>query len=670
MAPQKPHRRMMPAGASTVHDSPIYKHSAVYFVGFLAALFILALYTVGGPHQSGAGGASLAQSAAHQQSASANSSQQVDLSKLSLEQLERLKELARERQWEEEWWKMYMKKEAERKSKLAKEHAGKEKEVISEFNITLTRENVQRVAKDGYLFVTWANHHYMDFAMSWIQHLRSQNLTNFLVGAMDEEILMVLAKRRIPTFSMQSGLTTGDFGWGSPTFAKMGRKKISLIATFLKLDVQVIISDVDVMWLRDPVPFFKRYPDADVLTSADHLLSTVGSREELEKYPEAGSAFNIGIMLFRKKSLTFVEEWIRVIESDDKIWDQNAFNDLARKGQQIMPDDPKHYFKGDDGKLLMGVLPLAYFASGHVYFTQKMHETMGIQPYAVHATFQFSGTPGKRNRFREAGLWLERPEYIKPKGGFIAYESHIPQHLMDTGGPRTNQMDINNTVGHFDLVNYQLKELRNAFALATILNRTLILPPFWCGLDRWWAPHAGTIPGSEFKLPFICPADHVLDLENGLGRVWDEAEHGPQMDFREYTFSNHTDFPVDFKNSAINIIVCQKGKGYCPDADAPGTVDVNKVFLQENLMSEQIKMVLSSVSHAALLKFNTMKGAFGNFTNEADYTKFFRRMNHLGSVWCCIDAHPGHIHYDFWWDVPHTDKFGRKWQKWEPKPGP
>lgn len=56
----------------------------------------------------------------------------------------------------------------------------------------------------------------------------------------------------------------------------------------------MIISDVDVFWLRDPVPFFKRFPDADVLTSTDHLLSTVGSREELEKYPEAGSAFNIG----------------------------------------------------------------------------------------------------------------------------------------------------------------------------------------------------------------------------------------------------------------------------------------------------------------------------------------------------------------------------------------
>lgn len=51
-------------------------------------------------------------------------------------------------------------------------------------------------------------------------------------------------------------------------------------------------------------------------------------------------------MLFRKKSLPFVEEWIKIIEADEKIWDQNAFNDLARKGQQFLFDDPNHYFRG------------------------------------------------------------------------------------------------------------------------------------------------------------------------------------------------------------------------------------------------------------------------------------------------------------------------------------
>jgi hypothetical protein len=172
-----------------------------------------------------------------------------------------------------------------------------------------------------------------------------------------------------------AGLPTGDFGWGSKTFAKMGRKKINLIARFLELGVkvsgaaagltsfgaalalqpfprvhndlaaaapaagaaarcrrlrmqhdvtdapspplpaklrQVVISDVDVLWLRNPLPFFNRFPGADVLTSSDHLVSTVGKAEELERYPEAGSAFNIGIMLFQEKSLPFVKQWIKV----------------------------------------------------------------------------------------------------------------------------------------------------------------------------------------------------------------------------------------------------------------------------------------------------------------------------------------------------------------------
>jgi len=67
----------------------------------------------------------------------------------------------------------------------------------------------------------------------------------------------------------------------------------------------------------------------------------------------------------------------------------------------------------------VGVLPVAFFCSGHVYFTQQMHKTLGIEPYAVHATFQFSGTPGKRHRFRDAGLWWEDDQYFHPPGGWM-----------------------------------------------------------------------------------------------------------------------------------------------------------------------------------------------------------------------------------------------------------
>ena len=156
-----------------------------------------------------------------------------------------------------------------------------------------TREMVQKIQQNGYLCVTWANWHYQDFVMTWVAHVRKVNITGYIVGAMDDHLLQVLIDKKINTFSMKSGLTTGDFGWGSKTFAKMGREKIRLISIFLRLGVQVIIADVDVLWLRNPLPFFDRYQEADLLTSSDHLSNTVDN-ESLEKWPDAASAANIG----------------------------------------------------------------------------------------------------------------------------------------------------------------------------------------------------------------------------------------------------------------------------------------------------------------------------------------------------------------------------------------
>ena len=63
---------------------------------------------------------------------------------------------------------------------------------------------------------------------------------------------------------------------------------------------------------------------------------------------------------------------------------------------------------GYGGKYKFGILPVSMFCSGHTYFTQRMPFKLGLDPYVVHATFQFSGTPGKRWRLREALLWNVR----------------------------------------------------------------------------------------------------------------------------------------------------------------------------------------------------------------------------------------------------------------------
>ena len=107
-----------------------------------------------------------------------------------------------------------------------------------------------------------------------------------------------------------------------------GRKKINLVQLFTEMNLTVIISDTDTVWMRNPFEYFKQYPEADILTSSDFLHYTHGD-EGLEEPRDALSPFNIGIMMFSPKSASFARKWVEVIEADEKYWDQHAFNECA-----------------------------------------------------------------------------------------------------------------------------------------------------------------------------------------------------------------------------------------------------------------------------------------------------------------------------------------------------
>ena len=55
----------------------------------------------------------------------------------------------------------------------------------------------------------------------------------------------------------------------------------------------------------------------------------------------------------------------------------------------------------------VGILPMAEFLNGHLYFTRRLQEYSGVTPIAVHLTYQFGDTAdyvyGKRQRLREHG---------------------------------------------------------------------------------------------------------------------------------------------------------------------------------------------------------------------------------------------------------------------------
>ncbi len=336
-------------------------------------------------------------------------------------------------------------------------------------------------------------------------------ISSFVIGAMDPELFGYLEEIApelglvIPVLRLNAGLSTGDYGWNSPAFKRMAKYKFQSVQQMQAAGYDVIVADTDTAWLRNPLPEFAKLAEADILCSTD-VLRRMPLREQLH------STLNIGVMLFRSRpgAKEFVTAFYEEMVSDPAFgtgnaeWDQARFNRMVRDG--MVPGPPgKDYALGWKGRVKVQALDIVDFPNGHVHFVQRLPQALRRVPFVVHATFQYGGTAGKRHRFREARAWLADPdEYYAPKQGLLSYDFTPDPALLAASNASIE--------AHFALMNPQLSALRSAWGVARALGRVLVMPPFYCGMDRVWFPHDGVFPGSDplFTIPFNpCPMDHV-----------------------------------------------------------------------------------------------------------------------------------------------------------------
>lgn len=505
----------------------------------------------------------------------------------------------------------------------------------------LTKEMLENRAKENVIIVTFGNYAYMDFILTWVKHLTDLSVYNLLVGAMDTKILEALYWKGIPVFDMGSNMDTMDAGWGSPKFHKMGREKVLLINALLPFGYEVLMCDTDMVWLKNPLPYLARFSEADVLTSSDQVIPTV-TDDSLEVWQQVTGAYNVGIFHWRPTdpAKRLAKEWMDLLVADDKIWDQNGFNDLLHKvlGPPVEGENGLVY--AFDGTLKLGILPASIFCSGHTFFVQAMYQQLRLEPYAVHTTFQYAGIDGKRHRLREAMLFYDQQAYYDSPGGFLAFKPNIPKSLL-LDGPHTLE-------SHFSLVNYQLKQIRTALAIASLLNRTLVMPPLWCRLDRMWFGHPGIMIGTMTRQPFICPMDHVFEV-NMMLKDLPEAEFGPRIDFREYSFLQNPLVPKEVKESLLEVQLCDDRSVKCQITNE--TTRRGVLRFPKHSTQQMFIQVFSLYKDVKVIQFSSMEDAFQGFTDEAREEKFRKRVKRYVGLWCCVEHRDrGHIYYDIYWD--------------------
>ncbi|KAF3575914.1 hypothetical protein DY000_02035324 [Brassica cretica] len=469
----------------------------------------------------------------------------------------------------------------------------------------LTKELFGERVKDNVIIVTFGNYAFMDFILTWVKHLTDLDLSNILVGAMDTKLLEALYWKGVPVFDMGSHMSTVDVGWGSPTFHKMGREKVILIDSVLPFGYELLMCDTDMVWLKNPLPYLARYPDADLVTVHSSFSWTL----------KVSGAYNIGIFHWRptESAKKLAKEWKDILIADDKVWDQNGFNEIVRRQLGPSVDGDSGLFYAYDGNLKVGILPASIFCSGHTYFVQAMYQQLRLEPYALHTTFQYAGTEGKRHRLREGMVFFDPPEYYDAPGGFISFKPSIPKSML---------LDGNHTIeSHFTLVNHQMKQIRSALAIASLLNRTLVMPPIWCRLDRLWFGHPGTLEGSMTRQPFICPLDHVFEV-NIMLKEMPEEEFGPGIGIREYSFLDNPSLPKQVKESWLDVQLCQG----CEASNITSSSGALKFPKRSN--EDTFKAIFSSFNDVKVIKFSSVEDAFTGFSDKT----------------------PGHIYYDMYWD--------------------
>ncbi|KAJ8509834.1 hypothetical protein OPV22_000268 [Ensete ventricosum] len=514
----------------------------------------------------------------------------------------------------------------------------------------LTKEMVKHRAKDNIIFVTFGNHAFLDFILNWVKHLTDLNIFDILVGAMDTKLLEALYWKGIPVFDMGSKMIAEDISWGSSKFHKLGRDKALLINAFLPFGYEFVMCDTDTVWLKNPLPYFARFPEADILTSSDQLRPTTMD-DSLEVWQNVYDAYNIGMFHWRPtdSAKRLAKEWKDILLGDDKKWDQVVFNDLVRQVLGPSLEGESGLFYAYDGTLKLGILPASIFCSGHTYFVQSMPQQLKLEPYVVHATFQFVDANAKRHRLREALLFYDQPAYYDTPGGFLSFKPGIPKRLL-LEGPHTLQ-------SHFSLVNYQLRQIRTALAIASLLNRTLVMPRLWCRFERMWFAHPGILEGTLTRQPFVCPMDHLFEIHT-MVRGLSEEEFGPQIHFREYSFLQNPSVPKHVKESLLNVQLCDAHSKGCNISNE--TTSRGFIQFPRNSTEQMYMQVFSRYRDTKVLHFSSLANAFQGFSDEAREAKFRNRVKRYVGKWCCLENRdPGHIYYDMYWD----EKPG-----WKPEP--
>ncbi|ESW25783.1 hypothetical protein PHAVU_003G065100 [Phaseolus vulgaris] len=122
------------------------------------------------------------------------------------------------------------------------------------------------------VILTVAGYSYKDMLMSWVCRLRELFVENFVVCAIDQETYQFSILQGIPVFTdptAPSNISFDDCHFGTKCFQRVTKVKSRIVLKILKLGYNVLLSDVDVYWFKNPLPLLHSFGPAVLAAQSD-----------------------------------------------------------------------------------------------------------------------------------------------------------------------------------------------------------------------------------------------------------------------------------------------------------------------------------------------------------------------------------------------------------------
>ena len=247
----------------------------------------------------------------------------------------------------------------------------------------------------------------LDFLVNWLEHASRVEMRNVLVIAMDEHtvrwcdengVVRMDASDAIDKSEMNDPrVEVADVGYRMTRgFNLLGEAKTASIAKLLDMGLDVFLSDIDVVWLRNPMNYFEsgQLALADVAVTSDCVFGSErrrpGWRDEFGRDPEPTRASaNTGVTLFRSnpRAKAFVAAWRRrqrrTRDTEPNHNDQQHFQYTLARAHGFEPDAEVLKFdnQAPDGKSdketfvddwIRGFRPRYYYAHAEINGVEEM----------------------------------------------------------------------------------------------------------------------------------------------------------------------------------------------------------------------------------------------------------------------------------------------------------